>query len=211
MSNVASDTYITIKGGTAVKQLFRKRLALHAFSGAVYYTIDHNLEDDDFTENVDNSLFLETIIDSRGKTGAVGQMFDVDASIDISITSLGLHISSTSESDIQIYSRLGSFRGHEHDKSKWVKILDTTARCEGVSSITEINGFSPLLVHAKRTRSFYVVSTSKDLVYSKIKNADVLSSNDDMTIKVGSLTKKLFDKVQDKIGWNGVVYYELQH
>ena len=214
---IGSDSNLIITGGTGIKKLFKKKVGEHAFSGNIYYKLgtgaNDSINDDNSNRETDSNphTSLNALHDPKGKTGAIGHMFDVEASVSLMVTSLGVLISSKGTCSIQIYTKVGSYVGYEEDSSKWTNLINVNVISSGPSSITKITGFNSLSIPKNGKRSFYVTSSSKDLIYSKVndKNA-IIASNNDMSIPVGSLTKKLFDKASSGMGWNGVIYYEVQ-
>ena len=156
-------------------------------------------------------MSLETLYDSQGLTGLIGVMFRIKTSADILITSFDLHIGTTEKVDVQIYTKVGSYKNRRDRRpSKWTKIVDTNVSGEGVLSPTHVVGQS-LSIKSKTPQSFYIVSSSKDLISSEVDEniKKVYTSDSNMKIFVGSSTQKMFKRLTHGVVWNGAINYTI--
>ncbi len=140
-----------------------------------------------------------------------GIMFDVTATEDLMITRLDIKLfyvkfgGNNFETDIEIYTKPGGFRGHETNRgSVWTKHMDRTtvsppdqndASTLGLTPITE-DMMSPILVGAGGTVAIYI--TNRD-ANNYIESGYLENAQNDYTSTDGALTLKrgLFRKYAD--------------
>ena len=119
--------------------------------------------------------------------GSSGVMFTVKALRDISITSLVVNAMSRGEGTVKVYTRDGSYNGHELKWKDWELIYNNPAVIHGRrGQYTELGGFQQNIPIAKgETQSFFVIST-KGLVYKAgKKEGDLFTSNNAIEIYEG--------------------------
>mmetsp|Transcript_51607 Transcript_51607/g.154938 ORF Transcript_51607/g.154938 Transcript_51607/m.154938 type:complete len:347 (-) Transcript_51607:152-1192(-) len=144
-------------------------------------------------------------------------MLDIFAKNSILIQGLDIHVKKK-QVTVTIYTRPGSYVGHETDKNGWTLMLPpTTLHGQGKGRLASIpsSRFIPMLIEAGRTRAFYIKLTTADLLYSKTAVSgvgDVLASNTDLNVLVGAgLGSATFGKaVFEPRAWNGAVKYKVE-
>eukprot|EP00591_Stephanopyxis_turris_P009218 CAMPEP_0195511260 /NCGR_PEP_ID=MMETSP0794_2-20130614/3641_1 /TAXON_ID=515487 /ORGANISM="Stephanopyxis turris, Strain CCMP 815" /LENGTH=331 /DNA_ID=CAMNT_0040638825 /DNA_START=185 /DNA_END=1177 /DNA_ORIENTATION=- len=108
---------------------------------------------------------LETTFEAGN--GSYGAMFDIVAIKDLVIPGLEFHSDLEVETEVEVWSKFGSFLGFENDSSAWTRIAKEHVMCKGLSKGTLISSsFVPQLIKAGDTRSFYVVSPMDSLKYT---------------------------------------------
>ena len=85
-----------------------------------------------------------------GYGGAAGNMFDIKAAKDLSVTNFAVHGASASMVTVEIYkkTRTGQFLGTQSDSTKWTKIGQATfqTKAQGLPSILPEGSFAPVFV-----------------------------------------------------------------
>ena len=123
---------------------------------------------------------------------------------------MDFHSSSTLRSNIEIWTRPGTFVGHADSSIGWTKITEGSVVGLGRNSRTHIPSdmFQAVAVAADSTTGFYVTYTEADSMLYK-RQADSMSNND-LTISTGAALNYPFNDVYQERTWNGVIRYELQ-
>jgi M6 family metalloprotease-like protein len=98
-----------------------------------------------------------------GGTGQAGNMFDVQAKMDVSITSFDLHIAVEKMVQIEIYTKAATFIGSETECSKWNLIANISVFSSGLDVPTQLpmDSFEPVLVRRDCTQAFYITLLSR--------------------------------------------------
>ena len=95
--------------------------------------------------------------------GGAGNMIDINALTDVSVTNFAMHATSASTVTIEVYKKktLGSCVGSQSDPTKWEKIGQATFGSSAAYSPTILpkGTFPPVLVKAGTIQSFYVTFT----------------------------------------------------
>jgi len=107
-----------------------------------------------------------------GGSGAEGIMFEVNAVRDVIITSLDFHCATgvSSNVDVEVYSKPGSFDGFEGDVTAWQLIHQDTILTNRRNTPTPLNGFdTSIFVRGGTTQSFYLYTPNK-IMYLKPTN-----------------------------------------
>ena len=196
--SVASNSDLIIDEGTANTYPFGSFFYPYVFNGAINYS---RLNDE--------SSSITTTFETDANY--LGCMFDVTAKQStILITGMDFHSSSTSRSNIEIWTRPGTYVGHADSSSGWTKILEGSVVGLGRNSRTHIPSdmFQATTVTADSTTGFYVTYTTADSMLYK-RQTDSMSNND-LTISTGAALNYPFNDVYQERTWNGVIRYELQ-
>ena len=100
--------------------------------------------------------------------GSSGNIFTVKALRDISVTSFVINAMSRGQGAVQVYTRNGSYSGHEQNSAGWELVYDNpTVAHNRRGQPTELGDFDNVVSIASGvTQSFFVTST-KSLVYQK--------------------------------------------
>jgi hypothetical protein len=149
-----------------------------------------------------------------GYGGAAGNMFDIKAAKDLSVTNFAVHAASASIVTVKIYkkTRTGKFLGTQSDRTNWTKIGQATfeTKAQGLPSILPGGSFAPVFVKAGVVQAFYITFTSaSNLNRYSIGSSygTVHASNGDLQIRYGYAKHYLFGKDVTSRAWNGIIYY----
>lgn len=150
---------------------------------------------------------LSTSFDANN--GGCGSMFNVEASSDVKITSLGTHIRSTESHNIDVYMKQGSHDGYELSSDAWEHVYSGVVAAKGPGKPTIIDGFDDVFVAAESTVAFYISSEESDLRYT---TGDHPASDSTITISGGAgISDPNFQgKAFTPRAANVVLTYELQ-
>lgn len=106
------------------------------------------------------NLSLETT-DVAAK-GAAGAMFNVKALRDMNITSLDFFGASANTNLVQVYTRSGTYEGHERSRDGWEVIFDNSAVViQGRSDATPLDFNTEVHISENTVQSFYIYSPTK--------------------------------------------------
>ena len=141
--------------------------------------------------------------------GGCGTQFNVEASSDVKITSLGAHIRSTGSHDIAVYMKQGTHEGYELSPEAWEHLYSGAVDAKGPGEPTVIDGFADVSVGAKSSVAFYISSQESDLRYT---TGDRPASDSTITISGGAgISDPNFQgKAFTPRAANVVITYELQ-
>ena len=108
---------------------------------------------------------------SVADTVVIGTMFTVQTHKD-PLTMLTMEISANpldTKMDVQIYTKIGDFKGAESDPLKWTKIVDTsvTPAREGRGTIIPTEDFKTFTMNSNEQRSFFISLKTSDLRYRR--------------------------------------------
>lgn len=168
----------------------------------------------------------EKLLETSFVGGEVGYgvMFDL-STVDkrLLITGLDCVLQDTaSENDFnfEVYTREGSFEGYEQTSDGWTS-LNITIEGSSVTPVLAASGSQlvqimldePVLPNAHSTQAWYVTLPHKSIIYTKAppdkQTGSVFRSSSDLKITVGRGIEYSFGKIQENIGFNGVIRYSL--
>ena len=140
--------------------------------------------------------------------GSSGNMFSVEALRDVSISSLVINAMSKGKGEVKVYTRKGSYTGHELNSQGWELIYSNNAVVHKKGGQpTELGDFSiPVTMKSGSIKSFFVHS-SKSLVYTAgTREGDPYVSDDSIVIFEGIGTTDEFDgNTYLPRVWSGIV------
>lgn len=151
-----------------------------------------------------------------GGNGWEGNMFDVVAQTDLTITSFDGHFH-TGTQEIEIYYRLGSYVGFELSSAGWTLLGAATVSGAGEGTLMPLPIAVNVAISAGQTMAFHITTKNKSLgtgnVYttSPAGTAGTLQASDgalDLYIGVGT-QYPFAGTFADRI-WNGRVHYACQ-
>lgn len=155
----------------------------------------------------------ELVTSFAGGNGQAGNMFDLVGRKTIDITSLDIHTVSTNTVNVVIWTRSGSYVGHEAGSAGWTKVVDTSVLGQGISNRTPLplESFShPIRVQAGAMQAMYVTLTTPDIRYSEHDELGaVFAGNDDLDLFVGIGIKYPWGDVFSPRAFNGVLHYQI--
>ena len=145
-----------------------------------------------------------------GTTGQAGNMFDVTALSDVTITSLDLNMLHGS-ANCTVYYKIGKYTGFETMSEYWTPIFQGVIEGEGngVATPLDSSDFSAVSIPAGSVRSFYVTLDKPNLRYSVGTGENSLAaSNNDLEIYTGLGTAypEFSNYVSNRL-WNGSIRY----
>ena len=144
--------------------------------------------------------------------GSSGNMFSVEALRDVSVTSLVINAMSKGRGEVKVYTRNGSYTGHESSEQGWNLIYSNQAVVHKKrGQPTELGDFSkPVMIKSGDIQSFFVHS-SNSLVYTAgTKEGDTYVSDDSIVIYEGIGTTGIFSGVTySPRVWGGIIRYDL--
>lgn len=104
-------------------------------------------------------------------TGQSGNMFDVEASNDIQITSFDVHAKNDEPSyDFEVWTKVGTYVGHETNADgAWTLIQNATGvTSNGPRSLTPLPPLPPIIIRSSERHAFYITLTnSTGMLYRK--------------------------------------------
>mmetsp|Transcript_26436 Transcript_26436/g.78196 ORF Transcript_26436/g.78196 Transcript_26436/m.78196 type:complete len:145 (-) Transcript_26436:1222-1656(-) len=140
-------------------------------------------------------------------------MFDVVALKKISIVSMNVHTTSTSNVTVEVFTKAGSYIGFDKNASAWDKIASIEVQGQGIGQSTPlpIDAFEPVPLDPSEKRSFYVTLTTLttgDLRYTIGQNlGEEFASNSDLLFLEGAGKSYPFRSTYQPRVWNGVLVY----
>ena len=155
----------------------------------------------------------ELVTTFAGGNGQAGNMLDLRTRKTIDITSLDIHTVSTNTVNVEVWTRPGSYVGHETDSRGWIKVVDTSVLGQGIGNRTPLplDAFShPIRVQAGATVAMYVTLTTPDIRYSEHHELGaIFAGNDDLDVFVGIGTKYPWGDVFSPRAFNGALQYQI--
>ena len=154
---------------------------------------------------------LETVFD--GGTESYGTMFTVTSSAHVNITSIDIHVGTTDEIYVEVYTKSGDYRGFEEDASSWRGVAAVNVVGAGEGKLTSIPdaAFEDVTMAANETRAYYVTMSTAYMKYSRssIEVGKALIADDYVTINSGAgLSEPDFGgSAHSPRGFNGALHY----
>eukprot|EP00814_Leptocylindrus_danicus_P000390 CAMPEP_0116003412 /NCGR_PEP_ID=MMETSP0321-20121206/41_1 /TAXON_ID=163516 /ORGANISM="Leptocylindrus danicus var. danicus, Strain B650" /LENGTH=1052 /DNA_ID=CAMNT_0003471617 /DNA_START=103 /DNA_END=3258 /DNA_ORIENTATION=- len=152
---------------------------------------------------------IETTYDSDDHDSGV--MFDITATHTVTIESMDIHVSSTSNEEIEIFTKIGSHEGFESSPKRWSRIGVLEVKGKGTNHHTPIPrySFSPIRIDENKMQAFYITLCHSDtMLYTKgRKVGDIFVSNSDLAIHEGTGVGYPFTSTTKKRVFNGVLNY----
>ena len=127
--------------------------------------------------------------------GSEGNIFEVVALRDLSVSSLVINAMTQGQGAVKVYSRDGSYSGHEQNSEGWELIYDNPSVTHMKrGQATELGNFeTAVLINSGATQSFFV-SSSRGLVYRAGTHEGVaFASDESIIVKEGIGTTGEFD------------------
>ena len=127
---------------------------------------------------------------------------------DIVLLEMSIHTSSVSSVDVEVWTRPGSYVGHEKNRSAWHRIAKTSVLGRGEGQLTPLpkDAFDPIRIQAGETQGMYVTLLTAEIRYSK---GSVYVSNDDLSITQGVGVSYPFKNTFQPRNWEGQIKYTL--
>jgi hypothetical protein len=150
-----------------------------------------------------------------GFIGGAGNMFDVFAKKDITVTNFAMHSYAATTVTVEVWKRkkLGTCEGSQSDPDEWEFLGQASfvGSQANQASILPAGTFPPVYVKKNSIQAFYVTFTA-NTNYNRYSSGSQLgkaqSSNDDLEVREGYAKGYRFGDDYYPRVWNGVVFYE---
>jgi hypothetical protein len=143
----------------------------------------------------------------EGGNGAHGNMFDIYAYNDLTITGFDLNVDSFGSETVEIWYRSGSYYGYESSSSYWTLLAVVNVIGEGSGNPTHVN-VDPFHIQEGQSYGLYIwldSGTSGGIDYS---DGTEVYSNSDLQITSGTGNGADWGSVYQPRIWNGAIYYQ---
>ncbi len=118
-----------------------------------------------FTTTVNAAFTLQTTF--VGGNGFSGNMFDVVAKNDISVTGFQLNVDSFSILNYEIYTKTDTWVGFQNNSAAWTLIGSGTVQGNGQGNASDLISLtSPVSIATGSSTAFYTTLTTTDITYS---------------------------------------------
>jgi len=202
----ATNDYLSILEGTGIGSYkFEKKISPRVFNGVVHYE----------TISPKSPPILQIRTTMSGETGAFGNVFDVKVKRDLEIVSMSFHTDSTDIVSIEVWTRQGSFAGHNQSLSGWDRISTANVKGNGRGIATNIpkQFFTAVQMRAFSSQAFYITTIRfPSIRYSQgSRNENTIAENADLQIYTGiGVSGYPLDKAALYYPrlWNGYIHYK---
>jgi len=184
-----SNAFLQILEGTGVGGHFGKSFTSRVFNGFVKYSVVESDDDSssDVVKSIEESHMLRT--NYKANNGNYGQFFNLKAKkSDVTVTGMNIHLKATTNTPIEVYTKTGTYQGHERDQLAWELVCKATVRGQGQGSPTIIpdEEFTSVKIEKNAIQAFYVTAKySSDLLYTSATRA-ISKSDEFISIKDGA-------------------------
>lgn len=119
--------------------------------------------------------------------GAPGVMFDLTSKRDVTVKSFDIYTDAVRNDVIQVYTRPGTYQGHELAQAGWELIFSKNVFQMGRDVPTELSGFSSTVtIPAGSTQAFFITSNFYIMYDKGTVEGGVLSENQSLIIRQGN-------------------------
>lgn len=130
-----------------------------------------------------------------------GNMFDIEAYNTIIIDSFAGNFSTSSNGNVRVYYKKGSYSGYESDSTVWTFLGSTVVSYNSQGTPTTFDIGKTLTIPAGQTYGIYI------MYYARYTNGDNTYSNNDLKITAGAGHCSNFSSGIASRTWNGTIYY----
>merc|ERR1712071_509398 len=103
----------------------------------------------------------ELVSTFNDNNGSGGNMFDIKALQELSVTEMDIHTSAAGNVVATLYTKAGTYVGSENNSGAWTQIASVTVASQGQGTPTPIPGFSTLVpVASGAIQAFFVIVSS---------------------------------------------------
>merc|ERR1712226_439426 len=102
----------------------------------------------------------ELVTTFSDNNGSQGNMFDIKALQDLTVTEMDVNTSASGSVSVTVYTKSGTYSGSENDSSAWTNntpILSTSVASQGRGNPTPLPAFDGVAVASGATQAFFVV------------------------------------------------------
>jgi hypothetical protein len=147
-----------------------------------------------------------------GGNGQDGNMFDVVAANDVTVTGFDVNCSTADPETFEVYGKTGSYVGSNATPGDWTLLATATdVPCNAAGSPTPLGVNLNVLISAGDTYAFYITGDGGAGVdYTDGTSVGtVAAQNADLQILEGAGVQYPFDELFEPRIWNGTLYYQL--
>lgn len=184
-----SDDHISIMDGAGITYPFgygnKNIFSPREFNGAIRYIAS------DTMQQVSKQGLGQLLTTYSGGNGSYGAMFDLKAKRRIVLRGIDIHVRTTKEVKVELYTKNGSYLGNEQSPNAWSPVCNCEVKGNGMFKRTSLPNecFNQISILPGNTIGFYVTLSSLDLRYTNemdIPSGGVFVENNDVLITVGS-------------------------
>ena len=125
--------------------------------------------------------------------GSTGAMFDIKADSDVTVRSFDINAMSRGYGNVEIYTRQGSYQGHEQSRVGWTLVYNNTVEHNKRGEATELGELeNKVQILANSTQGFYITSTRSLLYISGTSELQPFTRDDVLTVFEGVGTEGSF-------------------
>ena len=141
-------------------------------------------------------------------------MYDIVAKKDIEIKGLGFNTYWTEELNVEVWTKVGSYKGNDKKKAVWTQVLSTTVVGAGLGRITMIpsDSFDRIKLKRGQRQAFYISTPFGPLLRANkaVWDGDEADANDHLIYYTGIGKRKGFEGFATKGRVpNSVIVYEM--
>ncbi|GAB3317420.1 hypothetical protein [Haliea atlantica] len=148
-----------------------------------------------------------------GGNGQNGNMFDVVAANDITVTGFDINCDTAGPETFEVYSKQGSYVGSGTTPGDWTLLATATdLACNSSGTPTPLGLNLNVAISAGATQAFYITGTGSppDVSYTDgTAVGSVAAQNTDLQILEGAGVEYPFVSLFEPRIWNGTLYYQL--
>ena len=147
-----------------------------------------------------------------GGNGQSGNMVDCVAINDVEILGIShIHTNTLDTVDVEVYTKVGTYRGSERDESAWTLIATASVKGSGKGQRTllpEDLFDTPVTVNAGETQAFYITLTTAQMRYSDGEELGAVYADDaNLKILQGAGVVYPYRATYEPRVWNGGLIY----
>merc|ERR1712071_688333 len=150
----------------------------------------------------------ELVSTFNDNNGSGGNMFDIKALQELSVTEMDIHTSAAGNVVATLYTKAGTYVGSENNSGAWTQIASVTVASQGQGTPTPIPGFStPVPVASGAIQAFFVIVSSIRYTNGGSLGA-VFAENSHMQFFEGKGRSGSFgSSIYSPRVWNGAIRY----
>jgi hypothetical protein len=156
---------------------------------------------------------LSFMVNGVGAKGAQGSMFEVRVTRSIAVSSLDFFSGNSNTEQVQVYTRPGSYIGHEMSETGWTLVYEKDVNLRGRDSLTELGAFeTDVTIEAGNVQSFFIWTAGIVMYDGGTREGDLHSSNDAVNFYQGiGITSKFSGSYANEVYsprvFKGVIRY----
>ena len=162
------------------------------------------------------SDLLELVTTYQGEVSEYGCMFDILPRQNLIIKSFSVHLRSTEQVIVEIWTKRYSYEGYEKNPKAWKKVGEFSVegnRHKGPTPLP-LKSLSAVPVQKYRKQAFYVTVKGRKNMLATMTSGNprqIYKQNNDLRIFAGVAVGYSFSTISNPIIWNGGVRYSLSN